>query len=60
MRDWVNNGDSLQYDLLVSIGEKLREYSKQPVSLTRFFLTETLTIFDRFCSIARTRVNQGF
>ncbi|KAL2221291.1 hypothetical protein M432DRAFT_266076 [Thermoascus aurantiacus ATCC 26904] len=27
MRDWVNNGDSLQYDLLVSIGEKLREYN---------------------------------
>jgi len=27
MRDWKNDGDSLQYDLLVSIGEKLREYS---------------------------------
>ena len=28
MRDWKESGDSLQYDLLVSIGEKLREYSK--------------------------------
>ena len=27
MRDWRNDGDSLQYDLLLSIGEKLREYS---------------------------------
>lgn len=29
MRDWKETGDSLQYDLLVAIGEKLAEYSKQ-------------------------------
>lgn len=28
MRDWKETGDSLQYDLLVAIGEKLSEYSK--------------------------------
>ncbi|KAI4129760.1 MAG: hypothetical protein LQ338_002070 [Usnochroma carphineum] len=27
MRDWKDTGDSLQYDLLVSIGSKLQEYS---------------------------------
>ena len=27
MRDWKGNGDSLQYDLLLDIGTKLREYS---------------------------------
>lgn len=27
MRDWKESGDSLQYDLLVSIGDKLKQYS---------------------------------
>ncbi|KAL6718891.1 hypothetical protein ACLMJK_003126 [Lecanora helva] len=27
MRDWKETGDSLQYDLLVAIGEKLQQYS---------------------------------
>ncbi|CAD6594008.1 MAG: hypothetical protein ASARMPREDX12_007936 [Alectoria sarmentosa] len=27
MRDWKETGDSLQYDLLVSIGEKLQQYN---------------------------------
>ena len=27
MRDWKETGDSLQYDLLVTIGEKLHQYS---------------------------------
>ena len=31
MRDWRESGDSLQYDLLVGIGEKLREYSIPPL-----------------------------
>lgn len=31
MRDWRETGDSLQYDLLVSIGEKLQEYSIVPL-----------------------------
>lgn len=30
MRDWKDAGDSLQYDLLVAIGNKLHEYSKSP------------------------------
>lgn len=39
MRDWIENGDSLQHELLVSIGEKLREYSKETLSLTGLFRT---------------------
>ncbi|KAL2011660.1 hypothetical protein VTN00DRAFT_4378 [Thermoascus crustaceus] len=38
MRDWVENGDSLQHELLVSIGEKLREYNlavSQAIELNR-------------------------
>lgn len=31
MRDWKDTGDSLQYDLLVSIGEKLQQYSSSPL-----------------------------
>ena len=31
MRDWKETGDSLQYDLLVSIGEKLQQYSLTPL-----------------------------
>lgn len=27
MRDWREDGDSLQYDLLLEIGDKLKEYS---------------------------------
>jgi hypothetical protein len=32
MKDWVEQGDSLQYDLLISISKKLEEYSN-PLSL---------------------------
>jgi hypothetical protein len=33
MRDWKEEGDSLQYDLLLDIGDKLKEYSMAvPVS----------------------------
>lgn len=28
MRDWIEDGDSLQYELLLSIGQKLQEYRK--------------------------------
>ena len=30
MRDWKETGDSLQYDLLLSIGDKLQQYSLAP------------------------------
>ena len=30
MRDWKETGDSLQYELLLSIGDKLQQYSLAP------------------------------
>jgi hypothetical protein len=32
MRDWMEEGDSLQYDMLLNIGKKLEEYSEFSLS----------------------------
>ena len=58
MRDWKETGDSLQYDLLVSIGDKVQEYS-----LTLSFRRNRphqINLSCRRCAITGTGIEQSW
>ena len=57
MRDWRYTGDPLQYDLLVSIGNEIQDYSPTPCPLLEIGLVRL--IFLRQCTIAGTSIEQS-
>ena len=58
MRDWKETGDSLQYDLLVSIGDKVQEYSLT-LSIRRN-RPHQVNLSCRRCAITGTGIEQSW